>query len=439
MGEHQQGHFEGEEGDIPESSSGTSKKRALYICDNFYYSHVQLHLMLAKVLSENYIVDMIVYSKELGIFDWIYQRVQQQKYSFGIADFNEMAGSFAVFELLGIKKTFNVYPFILPRDLQFFGFNLVQLISEGQTVIPGSNFARPGDWVFKGKQCRFKDERFVANLEQLHHEISSYTNYYSDAVSNALAKTLKIRRNAREEYFLNLFKKISYHFVNQHEYVNFKNYPRDNKIVYIGGIHVEENEYFNPKYNKHDPSLVLVSFGTIFEDGGMTKEDVDSMIQLFQVFSDYQFKIKTPYYSPTSFSNIELTNKFIEQQQILFDPNTKLFISHCGLNSLTEAIYAGVPLICIPNMGDQFLNSSLVEHLGIGIYVSLVWRDNANEAHRNDNFGNEFRIAVAEMLENKKYQEETFKLRNKILLSYHNGFEAKNVFLNTIRNVIDGQ
>ena len=48
-----------------------------------------------------------------------------------------MAGSFAVFEFLGIQKTFNVYPFILPRDLQFFGFNLVQLISEGHTVIPG--------------------------------------------------------------------------------------------------------------------------------------------------------------------------------------------------------------------------------------------------------------------------------------------------------------
>ena len=48
MEEHQQGHFEGEEGDIPESSSRTSKKRALYICDNFYYSHVQLHVKFLK-------------------------------------------------------------------------------------------------------------------------------------------------------------------------------------------------------------------------------------------------------------------------------------------------------------------------------------------------------------------------------------------------------
>ena len=44
MGEHQQGHSQGEEEDIPESSSRNQKKRALYICDNFFYSHVQLHV-----------------------------------------------------------------------------------------------------------------------------------------------------------------------------------------------------------------------------------------------------------------------------------------------------------------------------------------------------------------------------------------------------------
>ncbi|CAK5072107.1 unnamed protein product [Meloidogyne enterolobii] len=32
-------------------------------------------------------------------------------------------------------------------------------------------------------------------------------------------------------------------------------------------------------------------------------------------------------------------------------------------------MYAGVPLICIPYAVDQFYNASLIEHLGIGIYV----------------------------------------------------------------------
>ena len=49
-----------------------------------------------------------------------------------------MAGSFAVFELLGIENTFNVFPsIILPADFQFFGINIVKEIREGHTVIPG--------------------------------------------------------------------------------------------------------------------------------------------------------------------------------------------------------------------------------------------------------------------------------------------------------------
>ncbi|CAK5072116.1 unnamed protein product [Meloidogyne enterolobii] len=32
-------------------------------------------------------------------------------------------------------------------------------------------------------------------------------------------------------------------------------------------------------------------------------------------------------------------------------------------------MYAGVPMICIPYAADQFYDASLIEHLGIGIYV----------------------------------------------------------------------
>ncbi|CAK5111002.1 unnamed protein product [Meloidogyne enterolobii] len=49
-----------------------------------------------------------------------------------------MAGSFAVFEALGIEKTFNVFAhIILPANFQFFGIDIVKQIREKKTVIPG--------------------------------------------------------------------------------------------------------------------------------------------------------------------------------------------------------------------------------------------------------------------------------------------------------------
>ncbi|CAK5086452.1 unnamed protein product [Meloidogyne enterolobii] len=69
----------------------------------------------------------------------------------------------------------------------------------------------------------------------------------------------------------------------------------------------------------------------------MAIEDLYFMINVFTQYSDYQFKIKLPPgYDLQTYSNIQITDEFIDQQKILFDPNTKFFISHCGQNSLTE-------------------------------------------------------------------------------------------------------
>uniref|UniRef100_A0A915D8N2 glucuronosyltransferase n=1 Tax=Ditylenchus dipsaci TaxID=166011 RepID=A0A915D8N2_9BILA len=49
---------------------------------------------------------------------------------------------------------------------------------------------------------------------------------------------------------------------------------------------------------------------------------------------------------------------------ILAMTNVRGIIHQCGQNTLTEALYAGVPMICVPFLGDQYYNASLVEYMG---------------------------------------------------------------------------
>ncbi len=46
-------------------------------------------------------------------------------------------------------------------------------------------------------------------------------------------------------------------------------------------------------------------------------------------------------------------------------PKMKVFITHCGLNSMMESAYAGVPMLAIPLQGDQLPSRRRAEKIGI--------------------------------------------------------------------------
>lgn len=52
-------------------------------------------------------------------------------------------------------------------------------------------------------------------------------------------------------------------------------------------------------------------------------------------------------------------------------PKVKLFITQSGLQSTDEAITAGVPLIGVPMLGDQWFNTELYVIHKIGIRVDM--------------------------------------------------------------------
>ncbi len=65
-------------------------------------------------------------------------------------------------------------------------------------------------------------------------------------------------------------------------------------------------------------------------------------------------------------SNIQVRN-FVPQLKILQKVDAS--ISHGGMNSVNESLYFGVPLVMIPLLNEQVINSSRVQELGAGIML----------------------------------------------------------------------
>lgn len=64
-----------------------------------------------------------------------------------------------------------------------------------------------------------------------------------------------------------------------------------------------------------------------------------------------------------------LVKSHIPQQQILACNETLLFITHCGINGITEAVANGVPLVGLPMFSDQIDNLANIVEKGIGIEI----------------------------------------------------------------------
>ena len=100
------------------------------------------------------------------------------------------------------------------------------------------NSAAPGDWDPETGICKKKSERYKSNLRKLKkgnksisEEFTTYVKLYNQMFDD--------ERIQKKPSFDILFKNIKYHFINLHKLGVFKTFPSHDKIIYIGGIHVE--------------------------------------------------------------------------------------------------------------------------------------------------------------------------------------------------------
>jgi len=68
---------------------------------------------------------------------------------------------------------------------------------------------------------------------------------------------------------------------------------------------------------------------------------------------------------------------FVSQQAVLSHPGVRVFVSHCGMNSINEALYWEKPILALPFFGDQYYNAARVVDLGVALKLNKEKFDTA--------------------------------------------------------------
>lgn len=142
--------------------------------------------------------------------------------------------------------------------------------------------------------------------------------------------------------------------------------------------------------------LVLFSLGTNVRSDTLGVERIVKILKALSRLSEYTFfwKFETSEKLPVALPKNVIIQAWMPQNDILAHPNTKLFISHCGLLSTQESLWYGVPILGLPIFGDQPQNIFRLKELGVGESLSI-----------QDFTENELYDAIRNTLENPKYQK----------------------------------
>jgi MGT family glycosyltransferase len=112
--------------------------------------------------------------------------------------------------------------------------------------------------------------------------------------------------------------------------------------------------------------LVYVSLGTTFNDAPTFYR------ACFEAFADqpYQVLLSTggrEMTLPEPPANVRVM-PFVPQMEVL--SRARVFVTHGGMNSANEGLWRGVPMVVVPQRGDQFLVARRMAELGAGIALT---------------------------------------------------------------------
>ncbi|CAH0561451.1 unnamed protein product [Brassicogethes aeneus] len=172
----------------------------------------------------------------------------------------------------------------------------------------------------------------------------------------------------------NILYNTSLMLLNTHPVLNLaRSYPPN--VIEIGGIHVPSETKKLPKniekwIDGSSDGVIYFSLGSMIKGHTFPTDKRKEFLKAFGKLSQtvlWKWENETMEGKP---DNV-MIQKWMPQFDILCHPNVKAFISHGGLLGVTEAVHCGVPVIVMPQFGDQFTNAKALESVGGGVILHL--------------------------------------------------------------------
>ncbi|GMS88741.1 hypothetical protein PENTCL1PPCAC_10916, partial [Pristionchus entomophagus] len=198
-----------------------------------------------------------------------------------------------------------------------------------------------------------------------------YNTYVFSLVSHFYVRNAQLFQDAIKEKFphlppvRDLLSENSLVFVNSEPLVDFPR-PSSARMIDIGGIVVSsKHEPLNKTWSNIlslRPQTIFLSFGTFAKAHLMPEQYKKTIVNVVKKFPDVTFiwKYEKPEHNMSAGVENLIESTWVPQRDLLHDPRLSAFITHCGQGSTTEAMDAGVPLVVIPVLGDQYRNAHQV-------------------------------------------------------------------------------
>ncbi len=144
----------------------------------------------------------------------------------------------------------------------------------------------------------------------------------------------------------------------------------DASYRFVGPSIADRNEILDLPIDCSEGSkLIYITLGTILNN------NIDFYNQCIDAFRNTDYQVVLSIGSKTEVSSLQplpeniIARNYVPQLELL--KHAQLMISHGGLNSVSESLYFGVPVIAIPLANDQPAVAKRLQELGAGLSIKL--------------------------------------------------------------------